>query len=90
LRRKIANPDLPGSAASKYLGGAVQTVEGAVEFCNALVKADGSAVAQLIMEQGQGHYPDFNYIELESPVSKLLNATIGPGAWGVRNARHNS
>jgi acetyl esterase/lipase len=111
---KIANPNLPGSAASKYLGGPVQSVpgqaraadpmtyltpgrqlpefliaqgnkdcivpyQGAVEFYDALIKTGGSSAAQLIMERGEGHYPDFNYTELESPIVKLLRTTIGPG-----------
>ena len=51
--------------------------QGAVEFYHALVKADGPAAARLIIEPG--HYPDFSYTELESPVIELLRATIGQG-----------
>jgi acetyl esterase/lipase len=111
---KFANPNLPGSAASKYLGGPVQSApgqaqaadpmtyltpgrqlpefliaqgtldcivpyQGAVEFYDALIKTGGSSAAQLIMERGEGHYPDFNYTELESPIVKLLRGTIGAG-----------
>ena len=121
---KFANPNLPGSAASKYLGGPVQSVpgqaraadpmtyltpgrqlpefliaqgtqdcivpyQGAVEFYDALIKAGGSSAAQLIMERGEGHYPDFNYPELESPVIKLLRVTIGPGVEEAENAGHD-
>jgi len=112
---KFANPNLPGSAASRYLGGPVQTVpgqakaadpmtyltqgrrlprfliaqgtqdctvpyQGAVEFYDALIKVDGSSAAQLVMEPGEGHYPDFDYAELGPPVTKFLRATIGQGA----------
>jgi len=112
---KFINPDLPTSAASKYLGAPVQTVpalaraadpltyltpgrqlprfliaqgeedctvpyQGSVAFFDALVKAVGPSGAALILEPGEGHYPDFNYTELEAPVIKLLKQTIGPGA----------
>jgi acetyl esterase/lipase len=52
--------------------------QGAVEFYDALIKTGGSSAAQLIMERGEGHYPDFNYTQLESPIIKLLRGTIGP------------
>jgi hypothetical protein len=45
-----------------------------------LIKVDGSSAAQLAVEPGEGHYPDFDYPELGPPVTKLLRATIGQGA----------
>jgi acetyl esterase/lipase len=53
--------------------------QGSVEFYNALVKMAGPSAAQLIIEPGEGHFPSFDYTELEAPATKLLRATIGPG-----------
>jgi len=109
---KFSNPDLPGSAASKYLGAPIQTVpeeakaadpityiapgkdlpqfliaagtadctvpyQGSVELFQALVKVGGPSAAQLILEQGYGHYPDFDYDRVVTPMASLLAGTIG-------------
>ena len=50
--------------------------QGSLEFYDALVKVASASTAQLIIEPGEGHYPNFNYNELEAPATKLLRATI--------------
>jgi len=84
-----AGPSASISASPLKTQDCIVPYQGAVEFYDALIKAGGSSAAQLIMERGEGHYPDFNYPELESPVIKLLRVTIGPGVEEAENAGHD-
>jgi len=86
-RAKAADPITyltPGRQLPKFLiahGKDDCTVpyQGSIAFYDALVKVAGPSAAQLIIEPGEGHFPNFNYTELESPAIKLLRETIGPG-----------
>jgi len=50
-----------------------------VQLAQALIQVGGSTAAQLVIEPGEGHQPDFDTGRLEQFVTALLRATIGPG-----------
>ncbi len=84
---RLLTPSLTSGPASNYrssLSPKAKTTarcptKDSVEFYDALVKVANESTAQLIIEQGEGHYPNFNYPnfnynELEAPATKLLRA----------------
>ena len=54
-----------------------------VEFYDALVKVAGPSTAQLIIEPGEGHFPNFNYNELEAPATNSFAPPLVPVGKGV-------
>jgi hypothetical protein len=50
-------------------------------FYRALVNVAGPPAAQLIIEPGRGHFPNFNYTELKAPAIKLPREPLALVSW---------